>query len=144
MNRILITLKYFMLQSFCFVSLSFFIFNSAHAQSLSEPSADALPPQVQGHRTESTTNIDTPIIFENIYHHHSDWHGAGAHDLQVEMKLIGGSVMGSVKFLSKNAVAPMSYNNGSPQYYIDALGSSNIELVINEEVGYAEYAASHF
>ncbi len=85
---------------------------------------------------------------EDVYMHHSEYKGSdGANDIQVETIKDGnlaGTAMGDHSHVP--AIIPLSPtgNLQSPKYFPDALGSRNIKIVINKEVGYTEIAGLRF
>jgi len=85
----------------------------------------------------------------DIYRHHSEYKGSdGANDIQVETTKDGSLIMTAMGE-SSHAPAILPFDNatgniGSPKWIPDALGSRNIKIVINQEVGYTEIAGLRF
>ena len=85
----------------------------------------------------------------DVYRHNSEYKGSdGANDIQVETTKDGSLIMTAMGDRS-HAPAILPFDNvtgkiGSPKFIPDALGSRNIKIVINKEVGYTEIAGLRF
>jgi hypothetical protein len=82
---------------------------------------------------------------ENIYHHESEYQGPdGARNIQVETTRDG---TWNITALSDDSHVPATFPMGQPQRvrgFPDALGSQNIKIAINEEVGHTYIAGLTF
>ena len=85
----------------------------------------------------------------DIYKHHPEYPGAeGANDWEVETMTNGTRIKALTDHSSASLIAPLQADPKKPiqpqQWFIDALGSKNIKIVVNKKVGYTEYAGLKF
>jgi hypothetical protein len=84
------------------------------------------------------------VSSEDIYRHKSEYTSHGARDLQVETSKQGS--WNITNLLDKENSAPVLIDmaSGNMRFFPDALGSTNIKIVINKDVGYTDYAGLKF
>lgn len=80
------------------------------------------------------------VLAENIYHHESACSDT-AKDIKVETKKDGTATLTA---LSKTAIPVQISSSGSMLYCIDGLGSQNIQIAINKNVGYTQIPGLKF
>jgi len=95
------------------------------------------------------TGCTSSVPPENIYRHSSLYKGDGAKDIQVESNKDGNY---DIIAMSDEAHVPVRFSLGGAiggdlsgaVYYPDALGSKNIKIAIDKEVGYTDLAGLRF
>lgn len=84
------------------------------------------------------------VLPEDIYHHHSEFEGSeGSNDIEVRTSKDGTYV---IKGIGKDShvTMKMTIDGRIIGSYPDALGSKNIKIVIDKEVGYTQIAGLKF